>query len=184
VVRLTLDHNCIINLENRTGQHAAIEKLIALHRSGAAWVALGVISASENVRSGRPSYAAFVERIANLGLSDLPQILPEARVDMAYIGLSTYAGDDGLDRKVRDIIHPSFENYEVAMKANFTHSIGRKQRNALCDVDAVVAHIRHDHDVFVTEDRHFLDRRVQLAPLGVRHVLTPEETLRHVQAGV
>jgi len=55
-------------------------------------------------------------------------------------------------------------------------------RNLTCDILAMVARIRHRHHVFVTEDRHFLDRREALIAPGARNVLTPEHTLQRVKS--
>jgi hypothetical protein len=67
------------------------------------------------------------------------------------------AGDDDLDEKVRAIGHPSLSGYEEFREdrgINPSEPIHRKWRNAFCDIDGMVAHIRNGHDVFVTEDAH------------------------------
>ena len=45
MLRLTLDTNCIINLELGTGQAASVRRLIDLHRDGVIKVFVGSVSA-------------------------------------------------------------------------------------------------------------------------------------------
>lgn len=178
MLNLTLDHNCLINLENRTCEWKAIKELVALHRDGAVRVHIGVISASENVKKkdgAEPSYAVFAAWIERLGLQDLPCVLPEARVGMSYIGHCVLGDeDDPLPARVQDIVHPALSD-----RQNLTW---KNQRNRLCDIDGIVAHIRNRLDVFVTEDADFLDRRDALVGLGAGDVLTPEAAVRLIKS--
>jgi len=170
---LTLDHNCIIDLEECEGQHEALRQLLALHEAGNLCVHVGKVSAQENVRGGEPSFAAFTDRIERLGLTHLPQLAPEWRFGMSYFGHCVLGGDDGLSDRVQAIIHPQFT---IETSPN-----DRTRRNRFCDIDALVAHIRRNHDVFVTRDPHFLRKREALIELGAGNILTPEETVTFVE---
>jgi hypothetical protein len=181
VLNLTLDHNCLINLENETSDWLGVKRLIDLHHAGVVRVHVGLISASENVKGGsKPSHRTFAEWIERLGLSKLPQVLPEARVGMSDIGFSVIAGDDDLDKRVRAIIHPSaevdYQRFATEKAWPLNGPVHPKWRNMACDVDGMVAHIRQGHHVFVTEDRHFLNKRDSLRLLG-GEVLTPSEAV-------
>ena len=93
-------------------------------------------------------------------------------------------GDDDLEARVREIIHPSLANYEQFADdrgLDLSDPIHPRWRNRSCDIDAMMAHIRHDNDVFVTEDRHFLDHREALVTLGAGNVLTPADTITFLQ---
>jgi hypothetical protein len=135
---LTLDHNCIINLEEHEGQHDALEQLVTRRNAGEIRVHVGWISASENVRSGEPSSGAFSERIERLGLSRLPRVFPEMRVGMSYIGECVIGGDDDLEPRVRAIVHPSTVAYEQFVNDSGLDPEGpidRKWRNRFCDIE-------------------------------------------------
>lgn len=185
MLNLTLDHNCIINLETGEGQSAALSELIALHRAGVVRVHVGVVSAAENVRGGgEPSLDAFVQRVERLGLDQLPRVLPEWRLGMTGLDGQLLAADDDLAARVQAIVHPAipanYDQFTAEKGRDPSGPIHRTWRNRICDIDAMLAHIRHGQDIFVTEDRHFLDHRGALSALGAGRVLTPEETLRHV----
>jgi hypothetical protein len=187
VLNLTLDHNCMIDLENGEGESSAVEQLIALHRAGLVRVHVGVISASENVRGGgEPTHKLFKERIDRLGLGELPEVLPDFSVGMSYIGACVLAGDDGLEERVRAVVHPSVPDYEQFAAERGLDPWGPmhpKWRNRACDIDAMVAHIRRSHDVFVTRDPDLLKARERLVAIGAGEILKPHEALRKVQSG-
>jgi hypothetical protein len=184
VLSLTLDNNCIIALEDGSGQQEALRRLIALHNQGAIRVFIGLISASENVRDGEPTLDRFMNRLSRLGLESLPRLLPVGRWGMSYWGASVWGGDDGLDKKVQQIIHTSSVDGHGALSGGSSitldGALDKRQRNTFCDVDGVVAHIRNGNDVFVTEDGRILDRKAALIALGAGDILTPEEALERV----
>jgi hypothetical protein len=53
-----------------------------------------------------------------------------------------------------------------------------KWRNAWCDVISAYSHIHAGRDVFVTNNpRDFQDNSELLSQLGMKHILTPAETV-------
>lgn len=185
MLKLTLDHNCIISLEVEDENAGAVRELISLHHADRIMVYVGSISASENVRGAdAPSVAAFTERLHRLGIETLPQVMPVARLGMSYLGFAVLGGDDALEDRIVSVIHPSHRDYmQFAAEKDVDPSgpMHPKWRNRACDIDGIVAHIRNGHDVFVTSDRHFLDHRVELGELGAGAVLTPREALKRAK---
>jgi hypothetical protein len=185
VLTLTLDHNCLIDFEKQEGESSAVQELIALHRAGLVRVHLGGISASENVRGGgEPTYELLRERIERLGLSDLPDVLPEFRLGMSYIGACVLAGVDDLEKRVRAVVHPSVGDYDQFAVERGLDPCGPmhpRWRNRACDIGAMVAHIRRGHDVFVTRDPDLLKARERLVAMGAGEILKPHEALRKVR---
>jgi hypothetical protein len=174
-VRLTLDTNCLIDLEEGRPAAGALRELIELHRQGRIQVFVGAISASENLpgKVAPEHHSSFEERLNRIGITDLPRVLPVGRYGMTFWGSSIW-GDENDHRpdQIQNIIHPA-----VAITA-----VTPKSRNVLCDIDGLAAHIRAGHDIFVTRDGEFLKerKRKELVDLGAKAILTPDEALEEV----
>ena len=178
-MRLTLDTNCLIDLENGTGQARAIRELITLHRAGKIQVFVSAISASENVigQGSQPeNLDQFEARLKSLAIDDLPSVLPTGRNGMSFWGAAVYGDEkDDIGEKIKSIVHSTVDTLTLTSKA----------RKVVCDVDGLAAHIRSGHDIFVTSDEHFRkhSRREALLALGPKDILTPEEALSKVLQG-
>jgi len=99
VLRFTLDHNCIIDLETGTQPVAGcLRELLALHDSGKVAVQLVATSASENQPGGAPleNFAQFQERLASFGLGQLDLLAPIAVVGLSYLDWCIVAGDQDI----------------------------------------------------------------------------------------
>ncbi len=160
-MQLTLDANCLIDLENGTGQAEAIRELITLHRAGKIQVFVSAVPQPSNVTGkGRPANVSELEaRLKNLGIDDLPSIAD--RNEMSSWGAAVYrAENDGLRDKINSVVHSTVD----------TLTLTRKERNVVCNVDGLAAHIRSEHDIFVTSDGHFRKgtRRGPLLALGAK----------------
>jgi len=85
-MRLTLDTNCLSDLENGTDQAESIRELIRLHRAGKIQVFVSAIAASEHVTGkGLPEQVGqFEGRLKKLAIDDLPSVLPTGRSGMSF----------------------------------------------------------------------------------------------------
>ena len=177
MIRLTLDTNCLIDLEEETGQAAAIRQLIELHRAGKIQVHVGAVSVSQSVRGtiAPETFSQFDARLKKLGIDDLPSVLPTGRNEMSFWGAAVYGAEkDDLDENVKSVVYSTVD----------TLTLKPGSRIVLCDVDSLTAHIRSGHDIFVTSDQHFRkdSRRQPLLALGAKEILTPQEALAKVTA--
>ena len=172
-MRLTLDANCLIDLENGTGQAEAIRELITLHRAGKIQVFVSPVPQSQNA-TGKvvpENSDEFEARLRKLGIDDLPSVAD--RTEMSSWGAAVYSAEnDGLRDRINSVVHSTVD----------TLTLTRKERNVVCNVDGLAAHIRNEHDIFVTSDEHFRKgtRRGPLLALGAKDILTPEEALSKV----
>lgn len=176
-MRLTLDSDCLTDLENRTGQAAAIWELIALHRAGQIQLFVSAISPAEDRRgkAAAENDHELEDRLKALGINDLPSVLPTGRNEMSFWGAAVYADDnDRLAEKIRSVVHSTVD----------TLFLTSRTRKVLNDVEGLAAHIRSGHDIFVTSNKQFLkdSRRQPLLALGARDILTPEDALAKVAA--
>ena len=173
-MRLTLDTHCLTELENRTGQTAAIWELITLHRAGRIQLFVSAISPAEDPPgTAAPENRQLEDRLRALGINDLPSVLPTGRNEMSFWGAAVYGDDnDRLAEKISSVVHSTVDTLYLTSRA----------QEVLCDVEALAAHIRSGHDIFVTSNSHFLkdSRRQPLLALGAKDILTPEDALAKV----
>ena len=82
-MRITLDHNCILHLEQRTAVGSQIESIIANSSNQCFVVNIG---ASEMRKKGvRPDcYERFEELLSRLGIAHLPRLNPMLLLDLTF----------------------------------------------------------------------------------------------------
>lgn len=178
-MKVTLDTNCILALENNEPTAPSIRQLVSLHDAGKVSLQIVATSASE-LKPGREhptNFNDFEQKIAAVGLAHI-EILPT----LAYPGMAfpngKYYPTGGqaaiLERKIYDAI---FQN----SKSNFD-SLTWSQR---CDILALWSHIRFDGDIFVTADeRHLLKKKKQLQILGAGQILNPQDAIFFIQTSL
>jgi len=186
VLRFTLDHNCIVDLdEGREPRAGCLRRLLARHEAGDLVVRLVATSASERQRSGPylENFGQFRARLAALGLGHLELLAPVAVVDVSYADWCVVAGEDDIAfmRQIHDVLFPGhcFELQDALARAGGQppEVIERRWRNRELDVQALWCHIHYGGDVFVTSDQVFFkkEKREPLAGLGAARILQPCE---------
>lgn len=191
-MNLTLDWNCIIEVEEDRPQAAYVADLVARHRQGQFEVALLAASASENSKSKRfpGSARLFKKRILALGWNDLPLVPMPGIFGLSYWDFC-YILEDG-EKFKRDMdslwsaIAPKVprkpsehlpEGVPLTDDAIQSKALS-KWRNTWCDVVSAYSHIHDGRDVFVTNNtRDFQNNSELLSRLGMKHIYTPAETL-------
>lgn len=192
-VKLSLDWNCVIEVEDDRAQAKDVVELIRLHRRGDIEVALLAASASENTKSQEfPKNATlFRDRIAKLGWESLPLVPMPCVIGLTYIGC-TYIVKDAAEYKalvdaLRSVIAPNLARRPHEYLGNGQTlddgTIGSRElqrwRNYWCDVHSAYSHIKAGRDVFVTcNTRDFQKHRSKLAQLGMGCIVTPEEAVK------
>lgn len=191
-MKLTLDWNCVIEVEENRPQAGNVNELIACHRRREVEVALLAASASENTKSMRfPGNAGvFKQRVERLGWSDLPLVKMPGVFGLSYYDYCFMVGDGVAFQRDMDalwqVIAPKVpRNAEDNLrdgqawddKAIQSEALA-KWRNSWCDVISAYSHIHEGRDVFVTNNtRDFQNNAKELASLGMQHISTPAETL-------
>jgi hypothetical protein len=183
VFQVTLDTNCLLDLETENERTPAVRRLIARHRSGEIELRIPAISASERQREGKylPNFSAFEARLRRLGLDGVPHLLPLCYFGIGFLNHCLLAGEEliTLERRIHDILHPNIQfvygEYLVARQLPSTTPLDGKWRNAKCDVQVMWSHIWHKGTVLVTNDRNFrkATKRPQLVGLGAGEIIEP-----------
>jgi hypothetical protein len=187
MIRVTLDNNVIIDIENKN--HVAdYERLLQLHAERKIVLRIPAISASERKPDGtyNSNFNEFKRRICAAGLSDAEILKPIAYFGISYWDYCLFGGGDlsVLDASIQKILFPKIETEFAGYCKNRGIDEGnadawRKWVNAKCDVLSIWCHIYHNGDIFATRDRNFhkVTKKPQLIRLGAKEILKPREVL-------
>jgi hypothetical protein len=126
MINVTLDMNCIIDLENEKGAATHVKSLIKIYETGKIKLRVVAISASEKKRDGTyaSNFSEFKNRVAAIGLGQTEILKP-----LCYLGITYYnwcvAADEktgpmeNLERKIHEILFPEIQfTYREFCKKN------------------------------------------------------------------
>jgi hypothetical protein len=193
MVNVTLDMNCIIDLENRKGAATDVESLIKIHENGQIRLRVVAISASEEKPDGTyaSNFSEFKNRIAAIGLGSTEVLKPLGYFDITYVDWCVVADKNGpmtnLERKIHETLFPEiqFLYREFCRKNGIdinSRPIDHRWRNPKCDVLSLWSHIYYGSGIFVTMDTNFhkpMKKRALIA-LGAGQILKPEDAVMQV----
>ncbi len=192
-MKVTLDTNCIIDLEENRPAAPFVKTLIDLHNNRSINLRVVAISASERKPNGiyASNFAEFQQKIAAVGLEDIEILHPIAYLDVTFLDWCLLADDQmvQLERKIHEVLFPSidFDYGEYCKKQGLdpdnSGEMGQTWRRAKCDVQALWSHINAGGDIFVTSDRNFRKqtKKHRLIALGAGDILTPHDAVSKVQ---
>lgn len=175
-MKITLDHNCLINLERGCDIAERLRRILANDSHECFVVNVG---ASEMLRFGvTPSnYGKFEEFLSSIGLEKLPRLDPLGIYGLTFFDHCLFAGADDakLLGDIREVLFPS----QAADTPN-----EYKARNETCDVLSMWCHISNKHDVFLTSDGNFRKptKLPRLLGLGAARICTPSELASDCEA--
>lgn len=194
---LTLDTNCIIDVETVEGAAAEVRRLLAKYEAGEIDIQVAGIVASERLRSGgyAPTFSAFSERIAALVRRPVRVLKPIGHCDVTYWDEGLWSDDSmtALEKRIHSLLFSQpygwadvarQEKLDPSVVPDETNPHWRRWRNRLCDTAAMWCHIYHGGDVFVTRDANFLEptKRAALQALGAKTIADPLEACSLVGA--
>jgi len=188
-VKITLDTNCIIDLEQNRPAAVALRALIDASRRSKVEIAVAAISASEKMPSGEylTNFSEFEERIRHVGLTDARILEPIGIYGVAFYGHFIYP-DDSMTKLLVDIhttLFPSMtfdhDAYRLSRKLP-PGNLDSHWRNAIWDDLALWCHIHYDRDVFLTSDGNFHkhSKKPRLVALGAKEILRPRELAQSI----
>jgi hypothetical protein len=175
-MKLTLDHNCLIHLENGEAVADAIRAILAKPEHQCFVVNVG---ASEMQRFDvRPdNYAAFEGLLTRIGVANLPRLDPIGIYGMTFWGRCLWAGDrdQALLESIQAVL---FGDSAATVQPELRDSSAeRKALNRTCDSLTMWCHINQQNDVFLTTDGNFFksSKLPQLLALGAGRVCRPTD---------
>jgi hypothetical protein len=193
MLNVTLDNNCIIDLENNNIYARCLRELVEMHNDQKINLRVTAISASEQKpdQTYVSHFNEFKRRLATIGLGNV-EILPTILyVGLGFVGYSLIGGGElgELERKIQRILFPTIE----LEYSNFCKKSGlglgdnktwHKWVNAKCDVLALWSHIWYDGDIFISRDNNFHRKAEKLIKLGAKKILRPVEALKLINQAV
>lgn len=190
MLRLTLDTNCLIDLEQHSAQALFLNEIVTAHHRGSIKLCVVAISASERLKDGKfaENFSAFENKLAELNLSSSKVLIPLFYWDITFWDHCLCGDNDSLELQIHEILFPNlpflWADYCDATGVN-TNAItsDRKWRNAKCDVLALWSHIHYKADAFVTSDLNFhkVTKRPHLIALGAKEIFTPEQAATFIR---
>jgi hypothetical protein len=188
-MKLTLDTNCIIDLEQNSPMALSLQGLIFLHNNQKINLRVAAISASERKpdRTYASTFAEFQQKIAAVGLGNVEILAPIAYSGITFAEWCLSADEEmvELERKIQEILFPAIDfDYETHDADTNDDNIDVRRRNAKCDVLAIWCHITYDGDIFITSDRNFFKKtkKPRLIALGAKDILTPQDAFAKLEA--
>ena len=175
--KVTLDHNCIIHLANRTATGQQVNAIVRDAQYDCYVVNIG---ASEMLERGvRPdNYETFENLLRLAEIADIPRLDPLLILDVTFWDRCVWSSAE-LDAQADAIYDVLFGNSSTIDIAAFglESSEGRQWVNRMCDVQGIWCHLRNANDIFLTTDDNFRkeSKLPKLIALGVGKILRPGE---------
>jgi len=179
-MKLVIDTNCIIDLEEHRKDYAHLMKILSKWREGHIELGVVAISASENQKGGYVSktFKDFENKISNAGLQGVEILLPMLYWSVGYWDHALFCDKRkaALENKIHEVLFPG----TPIKLPNGDERMRMKWRNNKCDVQLVWALIYHKWEILVTNDGNFHRKVKDLLPLGIKEVLSPSEAAKRV----
>jgi hypothetical protein len=191
MINVTLDMNCIVDLEQGNVTSSYIKELIQMHKDQKINLRVVAISASELKpdRTYVSDFNEFKERIDSIGLADVQVLKPIAYQGIAFHNYCVQGvGDLGmLEKEIQEALFPETEikyiDFCKKRRLNPNNKKNwRKWINKKCDVLAMCSHIWNDGGIFVTTDNNFhkKTKKPRLIALGAGEILKPQEAVDRI----
>jgi hypothetical protein len=188
-MRIILDFNCIIALENGEESAGYLRKLISLHDQNEIDLCVPAISGVEKLPNGdySKSLSDLQNRLKKLSRRPLEILDTMAYLGMWFLGHGIFGNDEliELDKEIHNILFPEipceWDEYLKLCEADPDYSL-EKWKNVRCDVISMWCHIYHKTDIFISSDNNFSkSTKVQsLKKLGANKILKPKEAYEYI----
>lgn len=175
LLNVTLDHNCIIHLVNRTDIGQQVDEIVRDARYQCFVVNIG---ASEMLEKGvRPDhYETFEEFLRSAGIDDLPRLDPMLIFNVTFWDRCVWSSAplNAQVDAIYDILFGESRTIDIST-SGLDSQEGRRWVNRTCDVQGIWCHLRNANDVFLTTDDNFRKptKLPQLVALGAGQILRP-----------
>jgi hypothetical protein len=176
-MKLTLDHNVIIDLANESANITHLRDVITNGHCHAHVVEIG---ASEMRKHGiRPDrYDLFEELLEKAGIRMLPHLTPIMIWDVTFWGHGLWADGtmSSLANEIEQVLFGDATKIDITGEPETSPKFA-SWLNRVCDVHTMWCHLHYANDVFVTSDRNFhkATKLPRLQALGVGKICRPEE---------
>jgi hypothetical protein len=188
MMKVTLDTNSIVDLEQNNEWAPYIRELVQMHKDRKIHLRIVAMSASERKpnRTYSRNFDEFKKRINRIGLSDAEILKPICYWDVSFWDCCVWSDEttSKLEKDIHRVLFPTIEfEYAKYCKSQGLNEKNtdayKKWLNAKCDVLILWSHIWYKGDFFVTRDKRFFrkTKKLVLARLGAKEILCPDEAV-------
>jgi len=176
-VKITLDHNCIIHLTNRTEIGQNVKALITNEKNQCFVVNIGASEMRE--RGVLPDkYEKFEELLELAKVAHLPRLDPLLIWNVTFWNRCVWATEETrkLDAAIEAILFPRASAIDISSE-KIDSPMWRKWLNRQCDIQGMLCHIHNRNEIFLTTDGNFFKKTKlpALLDLGVGQIRHPNE---------
>jgi hypothetical protein len=178
-MKITLDHNCIINLDRQTAIGSQVKSIIENKNNQCFVINIG---ASEMREKGiiPEHYELFEELLTTLQIAHLPRLDPMLLLDVTFLDRCVLANNAMIDlaNNIESVLFgnsPPIDATQI-LKDPVVH---RKWLNQICDIHAMWCHIYYGNNIFLTTDKNFTKetKLTKLLELGAGRICHPLELI-------
>lgn len=189
-MNVTLDTNCLIDIEEDRESAIYLRQLINWHRNKINLRVVG-ISASERQPNGSiaKTFKEFKQKLCKIGLDDVEILKPMGYISICYFDWAIISDEkmQNDELSIHNILFPDIEfkykDYCLKKQINpLETKVDWKWLNAKCDVQVLWSHIHYGGGILVTSDNNFHkeSKKPLLSALGVGDILTPKDALKKI----
>lgn len=172
-MKLVLDTNCIIDLEEKRPDYVHLVKILSKWKDESIDLGVVAISASENPKGGyvRKTFKDFENKLSNAGLQGVDILLPMAYRDVVYYDHALRCDKSmvALENKIHEALFPTPIN---SIDDELTKKEWRRRK---CDVQVAWATIYHKWEILVTRDSNFHNKAESMRQFGIKEILSPSK---------
>ena len=180
--RVTIDTNCIIDLEEQRKFAPHVTKLLEMDSAGIIKLMVPAICASERRPDGKRlgNISEFFDRLSQLGFKNSEILKPLAYFDVTFWDWAIYSGPDleAQEKEIQEILFPAIPfNYQdfcaIEKIPPQKTPLARKWINTKCDVLVLWSHIYYGGSIFITSDNNFHKetKKQRLESLGAKKMV-------------
>jgi len=188
MMKVTLDTNVVIDLEQNNKWAPYIRELVRLHTEEKLRLRIAAIGASEKKPDETyiSNFNEFKRRIEAVGLSGVEILASLFYLGISFLGYCVIGGEKSSEpeEKIQKILFPKIEMQYPEYCRN--HGLDPNDSkawqdwvNAKCDALSLWCHIWYKGDIFVTRDNNFhkKTKKPLLIALGAGDILRPDEAV-------
>lgn len=176
-MKITLDHNVILDLEHGSAKVARLRELLIAEQHQIFVVKIGASEMQKyGVEPGR--YDLFEQLLDRAGIGLLPRLTPMLIWDVTFWGHSMWAGKGMVELAdaIEDILFGGSPPIDITSQPKGSRNAA-KWLNRLCDVHTMWCHLHYANDIFVTSDLNFHKetKLPRLLAFGAGKICKPED---------
>jgi hypothetical protein len=175
-MKLTLDHNVVIDLANRSPN---VERLREVLKDGSHQASLVEIGASEMRQRGiKPDrYDLFEQLLQDAGIASLPRLVPMAIWGVTFWNHGLWSDEEMVAqaKHLEEILFGESPPIDITGESEESPKVAA-WLNRICDVQGMWCHLHYKNEIFVSSDRNFHrpTKAPRLLALGAGKISRPE----------